>query len=53
MRAGYTEWLMYLRDEIGYDGWRLDYTRGIPGNLMREYIEATAPAMAFGEFWDR
>ncbi|KAG1681117.1 hypothetical protein FOA52_015559 [Chlamydomonas sp. UWO 241] len=49
----YTEWLKWLQSDVGFDGWRLDYVRGVPGNFMRRYIEATEPLMALGEFWDR
>ncbi|MCO5584846.1 hypothetical protein L7F22_038778 [Adiantum nelumboides] len=46
------EWLRWLRIDIGYDGWRLDFVRGFWGGYVKEYIEATNPAFAIGEYWD-
>ncbi|KAG1659688.1 hypothetical protein FOA52_004327 [Chlamydomonas sp. UWO 241] len=52
IRADYTAWLKWLRNSIGFDGWRLDFVRGFPGQTLKGYIDETVPAMAFGEFWD-
>lgn len=45
-------WLNWLRSDIGYDGWRLDFVRGFSGTYVKEYIEASNPAFAIGEYWD-
>lgn len=37
---------------MGFDGWRFDFVKGYNGQHVREYIEASKPAMAVGEFWD-
>lgn len=52
VRNDYIEWLKFLRNSIGYDGWRLDFVRGYLGSYVKTYVDATVPAMAFGEYWD-
>ncbi|TKY69722.1 Alpha-amylase 3 [Spatholobus suberectus] len=46
------EWLCWLRKEIGYDGWRLDFVRGFWGGYVKDYIEASEPYFSVGEYWD-
>ncbi|GLI71249.1 hypothetical protein VaNZ11_016372 [Volvox africanus] len=45
-------WMKYLRNSIGFDGWRFDFVRGYLGSYCKQYIDETVPAMAFGEYWD-
>ena len=52
IRNDIKEWLNYLRDEIGFRGWRFDFVKGYNGVYSGEYVEATRPFLAFGEFWD-
>eukprot|EP00271_Cylindrocystis_brebissonii_P013285 TRINITY_DN329_c0_g2_i1.p1 TRINITY_DN329_c0_g2~~TRINITY_DN329_c0_g2_i1.p1 ORF type:complete len:1058 (-),score=276.27 TRINITY_DN329_c0_g2_i1:758-3931(-) len=52
VRKDIKEWLRWLRTEIGYDGWRLDFVRGFWGGHVKEYIEASKPAFSIGEYWD-
>ncbi|XP_052480057.1 uncharacterized protein LOC105802507 isoform X1 [Gossypium raimondii] len=52
VRKDVKEWLYWLRNDIGYDGWRLDFVRGFSGTFVKEYIEASNPAFAIGEYWD-
>ncbi|XP_051145899.1 alpha-amylase 3, chloroplastic isoform X2 [Andrographis paniculata] len=52
VRKDIKEWLQWLRKEIGYDGWRLDFVRGFWGGYVKDYLEATEPYFAVGEFWD-
>jgi hypothetical protein len=40
------------RDEVGYDGWRLDFVRGFWGGYVKDYLEASEPYFAVGEYWD-
>lgn len=47
-----SEWLQWLRTEIGFDGWRFDFVKGYDGSHVRDYVEATAPYFVIGEFWD-
>ena len=52
IRNDIKEWLNWLRDEIGFRGWRFDFVKGYNGVYSGEYVEATRPFLAFGEFWD-
>ncbi|KAL6768502.1 AMA2 [Auxenochlorella protothecoides x Auxenochlorella symbiontica] len=52
VHKGLIEWMNYLRNSIGFDGWRFDYVKGYEGRFVRDYVDATVPQMAFGEYWD-
>ncbi|KAL0296925.1 UNVERIFIED_CONTAM: Alpha-amylase 3, chloroplastic [Sesamum radiatum] len=40
------------REEIGYDGWRLDFVRGFWGGYVKDYMDSSTPYFAVGEYWD-
>lgn len=40
------------RKEVRYDGWRLDFVRGFWGGYVKDYLEASEPYFAVGEYWD-
>ncbi|CAI9761782.1 unnamed protein product [Fraxinus pennsylvanica] len=44
VRKDIKEWLHWLKEEIGYDGWRLDFVRGFWGGYVKDYLEASKPA---------
>ncbi|KAJ8760839.1 hypothetical protein K2173_021877 [Erythroxylum novogranatense] len=52
VRKDIKEWLNWLRKEIGYDGWRLDFVRGFWGGYVKDYLDASEPYFAVGEYWD-
>ncbi|XP_008807825.2 uncharacterized protein LOC103720069 isoform X1 [Phoenix dactylifera] len=52
VRRDIKDWLNWLRSDIGFDGWRLDFVRGFSGGYVKEYIESSNPAFAIGEYWD-
>lgn len=52
VRKDIKEWLRWLRKDIGYDGWRLDFVRGFWGGYVKDYIDASTPYFAVGEYWD-
>ncbi|CAN0924152.1 Alpha-amylase 3, chloroplastic [Linum grandiflorum] len=52
VRKDIKEWMGWLREEIGYDGWRLDFVRGFWGGYVKDYLDATNPYFAVGEYWD-
>ncbi|KAK9119417.1 hypothetical protein Scep_017510 [Stephania cephalantha] len=52
VRKDLKEWLCWLRKEIGYDGWRLDFVRGFWGGYVKDYLDASEPYFAVGEYWD-
>ncbi len=51
VRRSLTDWMRWLRDEIGYDGWRFDYVKGYGAQFVGEYVQATRPVFAVGEWW--
>ena len=46
-----SQWMRWLRAEVGYNGWRLDFVRGFWGGHVKSYMEATSPEFAVGEYW--
>lgn len=52
VRNDLKEWLCWMRKEIGYDGWRLDFVRGFWGGYVKDYLDASEPYFAVGEYWD-
>lgn len=52
VKADLEDWMSWLMREVGYDGWRLDYVRGFWGGHVKDYMEATNPQFAVGEYWD-
>ncbi|XP_044488895.1 alpha-amylase 3, chloroplastic isoform X2 [Mangifera indica] len=52
VRKDIKEWLCWLRREIGYDGWRLDFVRGFWGGYVKDYLDASEPYFSVGEYWD-
>ncbi len=44
--------LRWLRNEIGFDGWRYDMVKGYPARYVRLYNEASAPVFSVGEYYD-
>ncbi|XP_010551510.1 PREDICTED: alpha-amylase 3, chloroplastic [Tarenaya hassleriana] len=52
VRKDLKEWLNWLREEVGYDGWRLDFVRGFWGGYVKDYLESSEPYFAVGEYWD-
>ncbi len=44
-------WMKWLKEDIGYDGWRFDFTKGFAGWAVALYCEETEPAFSVGEYW--
>ena len=53
LRAALTDWLRWLRDEVHFDAWRLDFARGFGAQFAAEYVAATVgtEALAVAEYW--
>ncbi|KAM7279908.1 hypothetical protein ACFE04_007042 [Oxalis oulophora] len=47
-----TDWLNWLKSEIGFDGWRFDFVKGYAPQYTKMYMENTKPDFAVGEKWD-
>lgn len=41
IRDALIEWLTWLRDDVGFDGWRFDFVQGYAPEYAREYVEKT------------
>ena len=52
IRKDLKEWLMWLKDDIGFVGWRLDFVKGFAGRYFQEYVESSKVEISFGELWD-
>ncbi len=53
-RAGLIDWLNWLKNIIGFDGWRFDFVRGYGASYIQEYINECTTAEAalnVGEYW--
>ena len=51
VRADISLYLNWLKDEIGFDGFRFDFTKGYDPSYAQEYIEQSSPSFAIGEYW--
>jgi len=47
-----TLYLRYLKESLGYDGFRLDMVKGYDGKYNKKYNEAIQPKFCVGEYWD-
>lgn len=45
-------YLYFLKNEIGYDGWRYDLVKGYAGNYTETYNNTANAYLSVGEFWD-
>lgn len=46
------EWMLWLKNEIGFDGFRFDFVLGYDPKYIREYVTNTNIPTAIGEYWD-
>ncbi|XAR61884.1 Alpha-amylase [Bertholletia excelsa] len=46
-----SDWMNWLKAEIGFDGWRFDFVRGYAASITKVYMENTSPEFAVGENW--
>ena len=49
MMKAYLKW---MKDEIGFDGWRYDYAQGFKGKYIDMYNNAAANYFSVVEFWN-
>ncbi|XP_066349399.1 probable alpha-amylase 2 isoform X1 [Miscanthus floridulus] len=52
VRKDIIEWLIWLRNSIGFQDFRFDFTKGYAAKFVKEYIEESKPLFAVGEYWD-
>ncbi|PJA16911.1 MAG: alpha-amylase [Elusimicrobia bacterium CG_4_10_14_0_2_um_filter_56_8] len=44
--------LRWLKNTVGFDGWRYDMVKGYPAHYVQLYNEASSPVFSVGEFYD-
>uniref|UniRef100_J3LHE6 Alpha-amylase n=1 Tax=Oryza brachyantha TaxID=4533 RepID=J3LHE6_ORYBR len=44
-------WLDWLKMDIGFDAWRLDFAKGYSADVAKIYIDNTEPSFAVAEIW--
>ena len=47
-----SDWMNWLKSEIGFDGWRFDFVRGYAPCITKIYMGNTSPDFAVGELWN-
>lgn len=47
-----SDWLNWLKSDIGFDGWRFDFVKGYAPSVTKIYMDNTKPDFAVGEKWD-
>ncbi|VBB48361.1 putative Alpha amylase catalytic domain / Fn3-associated multi-domain protein [uncultured Paludibacter sp.] len=45
-------YLQFMKNDMGYDGWRYDMTKGYPANYTAMYNDAAGAYYSVGEYWD-
>ncbi|TKW01555.1 hypothetical protein SEVIR_8G188700v4 [Setaria viridis] len=51
VRSELADWLNWLKADVGFDGWRLDFANGYSPAVAGMYINATSPDLAAAEIW--
>ena len=49
VRQEIIKWMLFLKNDIGFDGWRYDFVHGYNPIYNKEYNDATDPYFAVGE----
>ncbi|XP_021831731.1 alpha-amylase-like [Prunus avium] len=47
-----SDWMNWLKTEIGFSGWRLDFVKGYSPAITKLYVTNTSPNFAVGELWN-
>ena len=51
VREEIKEWMTWLKNDIGFEGWRYDYVKGYAPRHLGEYNYNTNPYISVGEYW--
>jgi alpha-amylase len=51
VRNDIKSWMNWLKNTIGFAGWRYDYVKGFDGWYVGDYNAATNPEFSVGELW--
>jgi alpha-amylase len=49
---GIKAWMAWLKNDVGFSGWRYDMVKGYPGWAIEIYNDTTIPAFTVGEYLD-
>nr|CAA39776.1 alpha-amylase [Oryza sativa Japonica Group] len=47
-----SDWLRWLRRDVGFDGWRLDFAKGYSAAVARTYVQNARPSFVVAEIWN-
>ncbi|KAL6656132.1 hypothetical protein ACP70R_006958 [Stipagrostis hirtigluma subsp. patula] len=47
-----SDWLVWLRRGLGFDGWRLDFAKGYSPAVAKMYVRNARPGFVVGEIWN-
>ncbi|PRQ23070.1 putative alpha-amylase [Rosa chinensis] len=47
-----SDWMNWLKTEIGFSGWRFDFVLGYAPEFTKLYVANTEPNFSVGEFWN-
>ncbi|XWS21195.1 hypothetical protein CRYUN_Cryun30bG0034500 [Craigia yunnanensis] len=47
-----SDWMNWLKTEIGFDGWVFSLAKGYAPNITKIYMDQTSPDFAVGEKWE-
>ena len=53
LRTALTDWLNWLKNTVGFEGWRFDFVKGYGPEFVKEYVGDTVGEGTFnvGEYW--
>ncbi|KAL6661644.1 hypothetical protein ACP70R_001028 [Stipagrostis hirtigluma subsp. patula] len=46
-----SDWLNWLKRDVGFDGWRLDFAKGYSAPMAKVYVDNTSPTFVVAEIW--
>ncbi|XP_040365371.1 alpha-amylase isoform X1 [Rosa chinensis] len=47
-----SDWMNWLKTEIGFSGWRFDFVKGYAPEFTKLYVANTKPSFSVGELWN-
>lgn len=53
LRLSLVDWMNWLKNDIGFEGWRFDFVKGYGPEYMKQYCGETVGNDVFnvGEYW--
>ncbi|XP_019701461.1 alpha-amylase isozyme 3D isoform X2 [Elaeis guineensis] len=46
-----SDWMNWLKSDLGFDGWRLDFAKGYSSDIAKIYVDQTTPSFVVAEIW--